>query len=144
MATSLMARLVQTLSIDRNEILVFFSRFVCVFLIYMLGRSKKYFKLTLFSIGIIIVISMSNYSYLLQAYGKVSTINMEDASTDTRIELSKPGFEIFKENMLFGVGPGNVKNYMPNVGDSVHNFNFWIEVMTDHGIIIFLILLCFF
>ena len=57
-------------------------------------------------------------------------------------QLTIDGLNIAKNNIILGVGPGNSEYHMPNIGDKVHNY--WLEMLINYGIIIFIILVYYY
>ncbi|RBP38686.1 O-antigen ligase family protein [Garciella nitratireducens] len=70
----------------------------------------------------------------------------ENASTNVRLNLILNSFLIFKDTHFMGVGAGNVEWYMDKYNDQYYStngilnvHNWWIEVLTNYGIIVFIL-----
>ncbi|MGX4668319.1 O-antigen ligase family protein [Cerasibacillus sp. JNUCC 74] len=124
------------------------SRLILIIIIFILGLFLiQLFKFRNIGLIIIFVLSISllalfNMEAISATFDKLSTVNSNDYSVNSRKQLTEDGFRIFKENPLFGVGPGNLENHMPQKGDKVHNF--WLEILVNYGILIFAGLVIFF
>lgn len=103
---------------------------------------KKQSVSRLFGIVTLLVVVIFNVDFIKNTIESISTLNFIDDSINLRKQLFLSGFAIFKENPIFGVGPGNSEYYMPNIGDKVHNF--WLEILINYGILIFIGLISFF
>ena len=68
-------------------------------------------------------------------------------SGGTRIMLVEGGLDVAKSSRLLGVGPGNAENYLRQLPglDSTYNLhNWWLEVLVDGGLLVFLGYLLFY
>lgn len=101
-------------------------------------KRKGLFMLMLTLLGITIFFK----DMIIEGYNEVMTLfNSTNSLLGVRLQLYSSTFNVFKE-YPFGVGPGNVELYMPIEGDNVHNF--FLEVLANYGIIIFVALVTFF
>jgi len=122
------------------------SRFILLVFILVIGlftiklaKSKK--KGTFISFVLVLVGSVIYFKDIIfNAITDVSTLSGGDSSTEVRKYLSNSAWDIFKK-YPFGVGSGNLENYMPVVGYKVHNF--WFEILVNYGLVIFIGLLLF-
>lgn len=71
-------------------------------------------------------------------------LDPNEYSNNDRVDLIKRGFELFKENPLFGVGGGNSQYIMEKEGgvgyhklSNLHNF--WLELLVEGGGLFFLV-----
>lgn len=111
-----------------------------IFLLNIIRTRKT--GLVFLIISAIFLLILFNLDFLLGTFEKITTLNEDDASVNIRKQLTQAGFNIFKEHPFFGVGPGNIDYYMPQAGDKVHNF--WLEVLVNYGVFIFIGLVLFF
>lgn len=80
---------------------------------------------------------------------KYLTSETKDSSTVTRINLIKNSFIFLVDSYGFGVGAGNAERYMNNyaqvdVGKIASVHNWWIEIMANYGLLIFLCYIWFY
>lgn len=73
----------------------------------------------------------------------------EDAGVDIRSNLIKNGLWFALNSGGFGIGAGNIEYYMANfpkydVGDTTNVHNWWIELLTNYGVVIFIGYLIFY
>lgn len=73
----------------------------------------------------------------------------QTGSDVTRINLIKNGFLFLVKTFGFGIGAGNVEFWMAsygvyNTGQIVNMHNWWMEILTCYGIIIFIMYLLFY
>lgn len=66
----------------------------------------------------------------------------DGSSNMTRMNLIKNGFYFLRETFGFGVGAGNIEHVMQSnppyqIGTIIHMHNWWMEILTGYGIIIF-------
>ena len=130
--------------------------------LFFFDRSKKFksFLFTLF-IGLICTIFFANQltflstsrqnrlksftgSVVIYSEIKVPTAISKNlyinSSTVKRSDYLKMALEQFKQHPFFGIGAGNLLvKYQDNPPNNVHNF--WVEILTETGIVGFLILL---
>lgn len=123
-----------------RSVLISILLLIVLYLIYISRKSKKtlIFALTTFSTIFIVFYN----PYIVNIFNQIETLGSGDSSISTRKQLLISGLNIFKENPLFGVGPGNIEFFMPVVGDKVHNF--WLEILVNYGLFIFIGFLFFF
>lgn len=109
----------------------------CLIGYYILKRSKKSIK-TLFGSLIFLFIALYySKETLAEVFDMVKTMFEGGGSYDVRSYLTMSAYEIFKQNPL-GIGPGNIENLM------VKPHNFWIEILVNYGLFIFIGLVLFF
>ena len=73
--------------------------------------------------------------------GIINHSYMIDASTNTRINMIKYGFEMFKSNPILGVGIGNYAYYGYHIYGlfaEVYSHNNYIEMLSNIGIVGFI------
>ncbi|MDF2686901.1 MAG: hypothetical protein K0S55_2084, partial [Clostridia bacterium] len=127
-------------------VLLFISLLFIVYLL-LIKRASLVFALflTLF-IGFIF------YNELFtDFYQQIITMNTNDKSTDIRGEVTQNALSIIKGNIL-GVGPGNIESYIQqssvllgfNTYGITNTHNWWIEILANYGIVIFILFLLFF
>ena len=80
---------------------------------------------------------------LLSAISLITGNVVYDGSSNmTRINLIKNGFYFLRETLGFGVGAGNIEHVMQSnppyqIGTIIHMHNWWMEILTGYGVIIF-------
>lgn len=89
-------------------------------------------------------------------HGSILTIKLFKPSTTglnsntVRINLIYNGLHFPNQNYVFGIGAGNMKYYLENYGiyptkNITDMHNYWIEILVDYGIVIFVpFLICYF
>lgn len=89
-----------------------------------------------------VVVLILNVEIINQLFETLKTLSQNDFSVSIRKQLTIDGLNIAKNNIILGVGPGNSEYHMPNIGDKVHNY--WLEMLINYGIIIFIILVYYY
>lgn len=122
---------------SRLNILLFII-ITILFLAYQLREKKKVFIFFTFIIALGILI---NIDLILATFEQIQTLDSSDQSLNERKVLMSWGIQAAFNNPL-GVGPGQIIYHMPVVGSNIHHF--WIEILVNFGLIIFLGLVLFF
>lgn len=117
-----------------NLIILFFV--VCIYLFKVLFKHKE---LLIFITAISVIFLSSNFAK--NSFEMLITLDEELNSTaiGSRNFLYASAWNIFLENPL-GVGAGKVDSYIYNM--NLHNF--WLEILANYGILIFVGLIVFF
>lgn len=137
-----------------NTIKVFVGCFIFLFFIDFIKLRTKIIIIFLF-LGIFsIIISSSDYikmRYVGQVYNQIVDKEARSKLSDNLyIQLYKSGYTVFKNNPLFGVGNKNYrvetcdnekKNINKNYYCTTHPHQIYFELLSEHGIIGFLIIL---
>ena len=137
-----------------NTIKVFAGCFIFLFFIDYIKLRTKFLIIFLF-IGIFsIVVSFSDYikmRYVGQIYNQlVIKENRSEFYNNLYFQLYKSGYAVFKNNPLFGVGNKNYrvetcdtekKDINPEYYCTTHPHQIYFEILSEHGIFGFLIIL---
>jgi teichuronic acid biosynthesis protein TuaE len=120
-------------------------------------RQFKYLKkvviLLIICALVFVFIYSSSDNYLSTRFGKlkgeISNLATGDASIESRRNLIKNGLIFLRNNWFLGVGAGNNEWYQGNRGvydtlgkTSMHNW--WMEILVDYGIFIFIFYIMFY
>lgn len=107
-----------------------------------LWKEKRY-KMFIFFATIVAISSFYFKDTVQGAIESVTSVTGTDASLNVRADLTNSALNIFKQHP-FGVGPGNLELYLPRIqfGSSVHNF--WLEILLNYGVIIFVLFILFY
>ncbi|QWC22564.1 O-antigen ligase family protein [Bacillus haikouensis] len=122
---------------SRSILLIFFVA-LSLYLISLIKDNKK--LLIFFLISILIGV-IKFWNVINDSFNEILTLNNADSSLNERQWLTKSALDIFQSNP-YGVGPGNLELYMPIQGLRVHNF--WLEILVNYGLIVFLGLIIIF
>ncbi|MDI6715489.1 MAG: O-antigen ligase family protein [Actinomycetota bacterium] len=121
-----------------------------VFWFSFLLKAKEKLKLLAVSVVVMlaIVIAFPGYaydSYLCMQGQMGSFFNGQpiDGSTNFRINLIKNSLVLLGKHYGLGVGAGNAEYHIANfgvydTGGTINVHNWWVEVLTDYGIIVFM------
>lgn len=121
--------------------------FLFWFLFVLKIRDK--FKIISVILSILIIVALNltteNWDYLNVVWEDFSVLlNAKDAegSINIRSNLIKNGIYFAVISFGFGIGAGNIEHYMSNypkyfVGDITNVHNWWIELLVNYGIVIF-------
>lgn len=119
---------------------------VITYFLLMSARKKIKYIYIISIVALTIFISSSNT--FIDVYNSINYEIRNDIGTNSdsvRINLIKNGFLMLKDTYLFGVGAGNIEANMLDysaynyVGDINNMHNFWMEVLVDYGIAIFIL-----
>src|SRR5699024_4305755 len=125
---------------SRSVILMIFIS-LCALIIKLFISGQRALGTTI--IMILVIAALLNVDLFSNAYESIYSLNNDsDVSMNKRKELTISGVNIFKENPILGVGPGNSEYYMFSVGDKVHNF--WLEILINYVPLILIGLISFF
>lgn len=124
-----------------------------LFLFLFLMNIKNKFKFILLGVIIlpIILINFSeNVTQIIQMFNSIlNSISSGRGSGFIRLNLILNGLYFLYNSFGFGVGAGNIEFYMRNNAifetfgiENMHNW--WFEIITNYGIIIFMLYLMFF
>lgn len=125
---------------------------------YKSGRKKLYRLIALLICTIVIMEGLSFVPFMQPFYGKMQQIkDMVTDKSGTPIEVGETGSVnvratlisdvlkgVFVEKNILGFGPGNTSRYVKELNNthkiySIHSF--WLEVLGDYGLFVFLALL---
>lgn len=109
-----------------------------LFALIKMSKSQIKILLPIFIIGMFCILYF--YDYIL-AFIELLTVDNTDESLNIRSYLYDSALNI-SLNYPFGVGPGNLEEFMPILGANVHNF--WLEILVNYGFIVFLGIILFF
>lgn len=145
-------------------LILFFTIFIPGIIIYLFNKIKKtkikiiflfFIFLTLFSGYLIISKNKNKISFLNKINKTIQNIKSKkiyrDSSIYIRINLIKNGLRMLKDSKYIGVGAGNTEVKMPEYSKkyfktygitNIHNF--WMELLVDYGIFIFIIFLLYY
>lgn len=128
--------------------LIYFVMFIIYNIFFKLLKSEKGFKVRkiFFIIGIFCVVIFCfiyfNVQIKLLNEQILSVNNKEDTSINIRMNLVIDGLDMLAKSKLVGIGTGNfeteILNY-DNVGNITNAHNFIIEMLTENGMIIFVL-----
>lgn len=133
--------------------LVFFSQsranilgLLVMAIIYILLTQKNKFRL-LILIAIVILCNTSVFSLVLNSMH--IDLHATSGSDYERLNLIKNGLLFVKDTLGFGVGAGQIEYWMKNYGVyptlGIYNMhNYWIEILTSSGIIVFMLFVRFY
>lgn len=136
---------------SRGNLLAIAAQIMFLFLFLMNFKNK--FK-SIF-LGIIITpIILTNFSKminkLIQMFNSIfNSISLGRGSSFIRINLIRNGLHFLYNSFGFGVGAGNIEFHMRNNAifetfGIVNMHNWWFEILTNYGIIIFILYIIFF
>ena len=126
------------------------------FWFFFLLKPHSRFNLLAISILMLIIFTYSlnetNISFLTTVWEDFNVLlemGSDDAGVDIRSNLIKNGIHFAKMTFGFGVGAGNIEYYMINhpkyfVGDTANVHNWWVEILANFGIIVFVGYILFF
>lgn len=100
---------------SRAAYITYLIGFSTFFVILVLKYKKYWIALAVFGVGIFIsIITISNKQLSTNVNETIAVMDGESINnySDMRLRLWKSGFEIFKENLLFGVGVGDLDKEM--------------------------------
>lgn len=107
---------------------------LCMFLVGLIKNHKKLLLLFLTTVAITVYL---NYDLIEKSFKQISSLQASnDSSVGARKFLTDSAWQIFKDHP-WGVGPGNVETYMPVVGFGSNVHNFWLEILANYGVVIF-------
>lgn len=117
-----------------------------IFLLRLKGKLRVVAVISLILGLIAIRLTAENIEYLRMIWEDFSVVlgtQNEDAGVEVRTNLIKNGVYFMISSFGFGVGAGNIEYYMANypkyfVGDITNVHNWWIEVLGNYGIWIFI------
>lgn len=127
-----------------NQIAFIIGILTC-FLLMNTRKKLKYVSIALISV---IIIFMVNPDCFLEKFNQIEYNIKSDIGTNsdkTRINLIKNGFLMLEDTYLLGVGAGNIEANMLDyssynyVGNIKNMHNFWMEILVNYGIVIFII-----
>lgn len=114
------------------------------FMLLMLGKKQIVFYL--FGVGIlcygmIIILPMLGIDIIQQV--SENTVFFAEGSDDVRMGLIMNGFYFLMRTFGLGVGPGQIESWMATEsifyrGDILNMHNYWMEIMTSYGFIVFI------
>ena len=135
---------------SRISLLTLVFNILYLILIYRKRKKNKIYIIAII-IGALIILSWAIFNipvlYELVGYrmeammGIINHSYMIDASTNTRINMIKYGFEMFKSNPILGVGIGNYAYYGYHIYGlfaEVYSHNNYIEMLSNIGIVGFI------
>jgi O-antigen ligase len=109
--------------------------FVSVTTFYLVYKYHVILRLSITLKSIIVFTVLSVASFVLIRFRETL---VEYTSADDRLSMQKAGVEIFKDHLIFGVGPDNMNTYMPRyvtIEDVVREGNYFVPDRT-HNIIL--------
>lgn len=122
---------------------VIIAVFVSLLFYFYMNRKRNSLIRNIIFIITIIIISIILINILIK-YGLIE-FNINSGGSDSiRLNLIKNGLYFLKNTAFIGVGSGNVEHWMSKypkyfVGKTTNLHNWWIEVLVDYGIIIFVL-----
>lgn len=140
---------------SRSACISFILSFSLLLLFYLLKFKKKLghliFKSRLNKIIFFLLIPVATFIFywLIKSFDfgnlninfltKIS--NLFDRSNQLRLDIYRCYFSVFKENILFGYGIGNVAQLCEDrlglgVGDVNHGHNFILQIAANHGLLL--------
>ncbi|EOD01804.1 O-antigen ligase family protein [Caldisalinibacter kiritimatiensis] len=102
----------------------------------ILGLLKKEYLRHFIIVTFILVLA----DYLM-GVGRLNPINIQkDSSISYRVEIWLTSIKIIKDNILFGIGPGTLWDYIPRYSDKIkayvaHSHSLYLQILLDIGII---------
>lgn len=128
--------------------------FVLAFSLYIyMSMKNKSGRRTMLTILILLFIFILINPNALQSYIIMINQNFNSdlvfGSDSVRINLIKNGFEFLLNTFGFGTGAGNIEYWMENygtyyTGGIVNIHNWWMEILTGYGIVIFVLYITFY
>jgi teichuronic acid biosynthesis protein TuaE len=139
----------------RSSMLALFIEFIVLFFLLTNIKQKSY----LLGVTVLAIIMLHLFSFPLldnlfttvteQVNSLAIQYELQTGSVNTRLNLIKNGLVFLVSTVGFGVGAGNIEYWMSNCGQyntaGISNMhNWWMEIMTSYGIIIFIGYLLFY
>lgn len=130
---------------SRANQIAFIIGVLTYFLLMNTRKKLKYIYITLISVIIVFMLIPGSFSETFSQFEYNVKSDIGTNSDRTRINLIKNGCLMLEDNYLLGVGAGNIEANMPNyssynyVGSIKNMHNFWMEILVDYGVIIFII-----
>ena len=122
--------------------LALFSLLLQIISIIFFNINKRRGIIIIFLVAVII--SMLSFYLIEDIIEELKTeFNLTGASASVRLDLIRKGFELLLGSYLLGVGPGNFEANIIKVTNGagiygiINSHNWWIELMTNYGLIIF-------
>lgn len=138
---------------SRSCILALFLGWGIYLFIILKTRKKVSLSIAFLGIASSIIFLMPNlWNRIINVFSAKLTFSVQSDVMNSdmiRINLIRNGFEFLKQTSWFGVGSGNTEAWMANqavynTGEIINMHNWWMENLTNYGIIIFSIYLIFY
>jgi len=131
-----------------------------VSLIFLLPRVRDRLKPVATILMVVVVIVFLGYALSSPAMSsyfdvfrdiprQVSSLNLDDVSTETRTNLMRNGLALLQGSHFLGVGAGGFESHMAE-GSVYYTWgitnahNWWLEILVDYGVLIFALFLAFY
>ena len=116
------------------------------------GRLKdRFFALVAIGvIGTIVAIGLVNINLDLLTFfqTQIFSLSNETVPDSLRLQLAQAGFKSFLNSWGMGLGTGNVNElipfYMSSSQETMSLHNFWLEILFDYGVLIFIAFCAFY
>lgn len=115
-----------------------FSIFISFIIFSILKRNFQFFLLIV-TLIILFLLNLDKFEY---TFNRLSELGLEDEGRSRMFEIS---YLAFIDSNLIGLGPGYFKYYVlnNNLSDLLAQHNFLLEILSEYGIIIFMLLFMF-
>lgn len=90
-------------------------------------------------------ISENGYSLIFELKNHLHTYQLKQGSSYVRIMLYRDSLKAFADSGFLGIGPNSFSAYFtehPSVSKLVDPHNYWLEILTQYGIFVFLLFIC--
>lgn len=116
---------------------------LCISVLSLSLFNKRYFKYF-----VILLIGVLSFD-LLNGIGRLSLHKIKvDSTIQYRFNIWKATLKIIKDNIIVGVGPGVIWDYIPKYSNDInayvaHTHNLFLQIISDIGIIGFIVFINF-
>lgn len=132
---------------ESRGVIYTFIVFICVGLFLFAKRKGRNALIVMIGLTIFVVAIVTNMGGIRSAINLVLVDNAIDLSTNNdtaRLNLIKNGLYFVKETYGFGVGAGNLNNWLATksiypIGNLTYIHNWYIEILSTFGVIFFAI-----